>query len=71
MGPDRPGMDKALGLIDGCPVGQRNDHAHARRGHQPPTNGIMPNCVEQHFVEDGVLLRKRRACCEHWPQHCR
>jgi hypothetical protein len=49
-------MDEALGLIDGCPVGQGNDHAHAGYRHQPPTNRIMADCVEKHFVEDGKLL---------------
>ncbi len=53
---DRPGMDEALGLIDGCPVGQRDNRANPRCGHQRPTNGITANGVEKHFVEDGKLL---------------
>src|SRR5271169_28828 len=53
---DRPGMDEALGLIDGCPVCQGNDHANSWCGHQSPTNRIMADCVEKHFMEDGKLL---------------
>jgi hypothetical protein len=49
-------MDNAQWLIDGCPVGWRNDHANTWCGHQPPTNAIMPNCAEKHFVEHGKLL---------------
>ena len=63
---DRPGMDEALGLIDGCPVRQGNDDAYSGGGHKTPTNRIMADRVEEHFVEDGKLLPHDPPDGEEW-----
>jgi hypothetical protein len=59
-------MDEALGLIDGCPVGQGNDHANSGCGHQMPTSRIMADRVEKHFMEDGKLLPHDPPDGEQW-----
>ncbi len=56
MRADRPGVNEALRLIDGSPVGQRDNHADARCCHEPSANRVMADRVEQHFVEDRELL---------------
>jgi hypothetical protein len=63
---DCPGLHEALGLIDGCPIGQGNDHANSGCGHKPPANGIMADRVEKHFVEDGKLLPHDPPDSEQW-----
>lgn len=65
MGTHRPGMNKALRLVDGRAVGQRNN----RRRHQPPANGITPHDVEQHLVQPGELLAHNAADGQQWLYH--
>src|SRR6266704_4681078 len=56
MRADRPGMDKALRLVDRRTVGQRYDRADPWGGHQSPAHRVAADRVEQHLVQDGELL---------------
>src|SRR6202035_4653944 len=56
MRADRPGMDKALRLVDRRTVGQRNHRADPWSGHQPAAHRVIADRVEQHLVQDGELL---------------
>jgi hypothetical protein len=56
MRANRPGMDKALRLVDRRPVGQRNHRADPWGGHQPSAHRVIADRVEQHLVQDGELL---------------
>src|SRR5215831_18977065 len=56
MRADRPGMDKALRLIDCRAVGQRYHGADPWGSHQPSAHRVIANRVEQHLVQDGELL---------------
>ena len=56
MRADRPGVNEALRLINGRPVGQRDDRADARCGHEASANRVMADRVEQHLVEHRELL---------------
>ena len=56
MRADRPGMDKALRLVDRRTVGQRNHRADPWGGHQPSAHPVAADRVEQHLVQDGELL---------------
>src|ERR1700674_5304586 len=56
MRANRPGMDKALWLVDRRTVGQRYDGADPWGGHQPSAHRVAADRVEQHLVQDGELL---------------
>ncbi|MBC9033939.1 hypothetical protein IAG41_16235 [Sphingomonas sp. JC676] len=56
MAAHRPRMDEALRLIDGRTVGESDDGPDARSRHQPPTDGIVTDDIEQHLVQPGELL---------------
>jgi hypothetical protein len=36
-------VNKAMWLIDRCPVGKRHERADAGHGHQAPTNRVIAN----------------------------
>src|SRR5262249_52270998 len=52
----RPGMDRAVRLIDRRAVGQRYDRTDPWGSHQPSAYRVIANRVEQHLVQDGELL---------------
>src|ERR1700692_1585604 len=61
MGAHRPGMNKALRLVDGCPICQSNHGSDTGYRHEAPANGILADGIGQYFVQLGELAAKHRS----------
>ena len=59
------GSREALRYIDPGPVGKRNDHAHARHGHQEAADGIVAGQLSCHAIETNKLIHENPAHAQH------